>query len=417
MIYQLKDIVTEDPNKQIWKFLNSFHDNEFVSKQICRLHGIKEENSKKYKKDIFKQAQQISNSIRQAKEYFSASTSVQLPTRPVLLYYGAVSLSYALILLRGDGKFSFDMLRKIQKHRHHGLELRKDFETIFNQTLSAEKLFESLNIEIFTNKNTGEPWGNFRNFYNFLVPCSCEFTATIHEVGKEKNHKFTRKNPQATGNLQPLSNFCKKPFNILALLKSLPDMYYHLTELGIIPDLCRGEVHVDVFNHYEKTSAGATILKKYNVNNVFTLNGIQVDQREALLNFLNSVNSGVKIFSSLAWHLVLKVDHNYELNESSGEYILLNKEEAYLPDVGEDIHGNKFYFIKPENYMPEAATHLVILYGFSMLARYFPDLWMKAIDENVRFAEITDSFLNLTSRKFPNLILDQLTWIKHNVHL
>ncbi len=43
--------------------------------------------------------------------------------------------------------------------------------------------------------------------------------------------------------------------------------------------------------------------------------------------------------------------------------------------------------------------------------------WMRAIDENVQIAELTDSLLDMIHRKFPNLILDQMTWVKHYVHL
>lgn len=90
---------------------------------------------------------------------------------------------------------------------------------------------------------------------------------------------------------------------------------------------------------------------------------------------------------------------------------------AYWPDIVDDINGRKFYILRPEAYIPEPATHFVLLYCLGMLARYYPDIWMRAIDENVQIAKLTDSLLNIIYRKFPNLMLDQMTWVKHYVHL
>ena len=122
MIKVVKNITSENPIEQVWKLLRFFLDISFVSKTIRRIHAIPEG---KFNSDVKKQARQIGYCIRQAEEYFHASSKVGLPTRPTLLYYGAVSLSRALILLRQDGTHSFDALRKSGKHSHHGLDLRR----------------------------------------------------------------------------------------------------------------------------------------------------------------------------------------------------------------------------------------------------------------------------------------------------
>lgn len=90
---------------------------------------------------------------------------------------------------------------------------------------------------------------------------------------------------------------------------------------------------------------------------------------------------------------------------------------GYFSDIVEDINGKKFYILNPEDYLPQPASHLIILFCLGMLCRYYPDVWMKVIDENVQVAELTDSLLNIIYRKFPNLILDQMTGIQHYVHL
>src|SRR6266849_482304 len=107
MITNLKEIATESPVEEVWKNLRFFLHVDSVRDLISELH--KDENPRK--SDVDKQAKQLAYCIRQAEEYFRASSDVDLPTRPNLLYYGAVSLSRALVLLRKNGEHSFDALR------------------------------------------------------------------------------------------------------------------------------------------------------------------------------------------------------------------------------------------------------------------------------------------------------------------
>src|SRR5581483_12148107 len=99
MIEGFKEVTTEDPVRQTWRFLRFFLDVPYVSKLLNQIHNVPEG---KFKADIHKQATQIGYCIRQAEEYFRASLQVSLATRPTLLYYGAMSLSQALFLLRKD---------------------------------------------------------------------------------------------------------------------------------------------------------------------------------------------------------------------------------------------------------------------------------------------------------------------------
>jgi len=141
-----KEITSENPIAQIWKLLRFFLDVPTVSDMIRKIHNIEKG---KYDQDVKKQARQIGYCIRQAEEYFHASSQVGLPTRPLLLYYGASSLSWALILLRKSGEYSFDKLRKDRKHQHHGLELK-------GQTRSddgLEAFLNSLQCKLYTKKH------------------------------------------------------------------------------------------------------------------------------------------------------------------------------------------------------------------------------------------------------------------------
>jgi len=73
--------------------------------------------------------------------------------------------------------------------------------------------------------------------------------------------------------------------------------------------------------------------------------------------------------------------------------------------------------MNPDTYLSEPAAYFIVLYCLGMLSRYYPDVWMKAIDKSVQIGELVDTFLNAAYRKFPNLMLDQMTEIKHFIHL
>ena len=112
--------------EQVWKLLRLCVEPASLERWIRELHNI---SRGQQEGNVTKQARQMAYCIRQAEEYFRASSEVSLATRGNLLYYGMVSLSQAVVLLKQDGKYSIDALRSAKKHRHHGLE--------FTPTLTA----------------------------------------------------------------------------------------------------------------------------------------------------------------------------------------------------------------------------------------------------------------------------------------
>ena len=113
-------VTTPDVQREIWRRLREFANPEFAVDAISAIHGAPADNhiASGYKK----QAQQIRACVLQASEYFAAARSTSLVTSPNHIYYGLVSLASAVMLLLGDGKKSFDYLRKGDSNKHHGLE-------------------------------------------------------------------------------------------------------------------------------------------------------------------------------------------------------------------------------------------------------------------------------------------------------
>lgn len=402
MIGEFNDITSENPIKQIWKLLRFFEDIPSVSETIRRIRNIPKE---KFKADVKKQARQVGYCIRQAEEYFHASSQVGLPTRPLLLYYGAVSLSQALVLLRQDGTHSLDARRKKQKHNHHGLALVRGLLERARPDAGAENYLRSIQCKCHIEK--GIPWGQFALFYQSLVPCAFGIETEIHDQGKST---FLRSNAiQVCADLLPLDTIISKRLNALDLVKSLPDMRFILQQLGIQPDLCRGNVKGKTIRHYKKDEQGNEQVSKQGDTWDFFIDGVTAEQKTHLLTFYEDCNPNIKLHADFGSNIHLRLVKEIAPSEEVAE--------AYWPDIVDDINGRKFYILRPEAYIPEPAAHFVLLYCLGMLTRYYPDIWMRAIDENVQIAELTDSLLNIIYRKLPNLILDQMTWVKHYVHL
>ncbi|HEX74627.1 MAG TPA: hypothetical protein G4N93_05700 [Dehalococcoidia bacterium] len=402
MIKGFNDITSESPIEQIWKLLRFFRDTPSVSDKIRSIHGIQKG---KFDADVKKQAQQIGYCIRQAEEYFHASSQVGLPTRPLLLYYGAVSLSQALVLLREHGTHSLDALRKEKKHNHHGLDLERRLMETARPDAGTENFLELIQCKCHI-KN-GIPWGQFALFYQNLVPCAFGIEIEIHDEGKSM---FLHSDvPQNCADLLPLNSIVSKYLNVLDLVKSLPDIYFTLQQLGIQPDLCRGSVKGTVIRYYKKDEQGNEQVEKTKADCNFFIDGITTEQKEHLLTFYEERNPNITLQADLGLNIHLRLTEEATPPDQV--------HERYFPDILDDINSRKFYILKPEFYTPEPAAYFVLLYCLGMLARYYPDTWMRAIDENVQIAELTDSLLNIIYRKFPNLILDQMTWVKHYVHL
>jgi len=410
----IRDITAEHPSAEIWKYLRFFTDKSSTAERIRLLHGIQPGSQTK---NIAKQSQQIAFCIRQAEQYFNASTQVGLPTRPVLLYYGAVSLSQALILLKNDGTYSLDVRRNDSRHNHHGLELRRGLVESAARATGPQSFLEK--IECFCHVHNKQLWGHFPLFYRSLAPPVIPLHAEI--LVARMGSFLERDIPTTCADLWTLDSIAQGSLNAWEIFKGLPDLYWSLSELGITSNLCRGSAKRQIrhsvapqpLNGVDDLAPGfsqAHSPKRVQFQDSFFVDGVTPDQKELLLAFYREKNPAIKVVDDHGAniHLSLTLDGPDERSVLT--------QIGYYPDITEDLAGRKYYIIQPDGYIPEPAAILALLFCFSMLCRYYPDVWMRSIDENVRMAELTNVFLNIAYRKFPNLILDQLTLTKHKIH-
>lgn len=399
MIERLEEITAENPVKHVWKHLRLFLDEEYTRELHCSYLKIDKNSGvfKKHSPNIRKQVTQIGYSIRQAEEYFEAASMVDLPTRPLLLYYGATTLARALVLLKNDGTYALDKTPAI--HQRHGLELKLEH-------------FKGSALEVFL-KAVGctiEESGSFPLFYASLTDCRCPIPSETYNVvpntfGQQLTMKWT-------GLLNSCETIAKEKIpkikrNLLDMLRVLPDMFKSLKHSGIEPTLCKGSAKGVVTNHFTSPDQGMELTRTESVIS-FIVDSLTDAQRAGLLARYSN-------------HAELKVMPTFGTNLSTLylQCTLPSSDEKqsqiFIPDMVDDLGGNLHFLLDPDSFLGEAATYYIVLYCLGMLSRYYPHVWMKAIEKS-RIAELCDTFLNFAHRKFPNLVLDQMTETRYYIH-
>ena len=393
-----KVLISDDYLGEVWKRLRYFLETEYTSDLISKVHV-----GRAHPKDpnVRKQAQQLAHSIRQAEEYFHAAGGVTLATRPTLLYYGAVSITRATVLMFSEGTYSYDYLRSHARHQHHGLVLSRQITSCDTNKLSPQEFLSRLECSV--NVRSGLPWGHFPVFYDACPSSLYHHTLQIIRKGDSTGLSRHESNPGI--DKTPLERIATRPLNVLALVKGLPDLYRSLLDLDVEPDLCRGLFHCTMTTNPQPPADGAPRPDIASYHYDFAMGGLTVERKASLRDFLKAQTPEIEVAADLGGNLALKLGFDVERGTDF--------EPRYLPDLVEDFHGEKFYVLSPQEYVLEAPAYLAILFCLGMLSRYYPDVWIRLIDTNIRTAELLDTLLTAASNKLPILILDQLTDTKH----
>jgi len=101
-------IYTESPTDDLWMYFRRFEVIDWV-------------NSRVRKGAARSPAEAVGHCVRQAREYFRSARSAPLITRPVLLYYGMVSLGKLLLLLDEANPLDIDQIEQFER-KGHGLK-------------------------------------------------------------------------------------------------------------------------------------------------------------------------------------------------------------------------------------------------------------------------------------------------------
>ncbi|PTX53074.1 YaaC-like protein [Melghirimyces profundicolus] len=294
----------------------------------------------------FRAAQPLIYYVKQAREYYRAARISSLFARPLLAYYGMMTLTKALVLSRDP---DYPRNTAVMRHGVSTAKRKRGYFRFFEDKVRVQRhgLFPELARLKGEEALIGKSWST-RELFS-LIP---EMQDGYRQLFLEET-------------LYPVAVFHAPPDEKQGMAFYLEDRLLdglHLTPRGLAERL----------NH-----AG----KKGEVRFAWE------EQRESCHRF------------RLFWQH-RRVSHVNRWGQGFDH-----------PFFREDIRGGYYLFVRsvPAAYLPELFVHYLLLFHLSMLCRYEPPLWGEMIygmtsEEMV----LIEEFLQVTQRKFPNLVLNEL---------
>lgn len=336
---KINNVFCEDPNQKMWNLFIFFECEPTVKNYLLSRYSNSFANEKN--RFAFENTSKFIYFIKQAKGYFFSANKSDILVKPLLIYYGMVSLIKALILTKDP---SYPNRASVLQH---GLSTRKLKKINFRLVDDEIKVQKDGLLPIFYNLITN---GSINDGTKFKIKELLSLIPEIHDcyykLYNEKNifqlHIETPKNTQIELTIDK---------NVLMSFDNNIDNF-----LGVL-------------NDYTKTGSHFNVKESRNLN-------------ELVLTWKKNINN------PLAYENFF--DHPLIIQDLKGDYYLRH------------IKDNRLL-------LPEIIIEFLIMYSLGILCRYDTELWGEIIfsfsSEDIY---IINEFIDLTIRKFPNLILNNL---------
>lgn len=336
-------ISCENPQEKLWSMFFYFESEPHVKDFLKQCYSERYLNeASRY---AFQNTHKFIYYIKQGREYYVAATASNILVKPLLLYYGMVSLLKAVVL-SVDAEYPAHT-----KVLQHGITSRKLKRLDYNFSddevkIQKEGLFPLVAQQLNSNHLIGE---KFR---------MKELLSIVPELREsyEKTYSQTTLFPL---HISKHIDFAS-PTTIFYLPEDVLDNF-HLT--------------YESFIHY---------LNRYNLANAkFTPNPIETPKGIIRMNW----------------------DHPNRIH-------VMDSPAGFENQLFTFDYKNNHYFRNVHQhhvFVPEIMVHYMLMYILGMLCRYETELWGEMIfsfTSSELF--IIHEFLNISQRKFPNLILDLL---------
>lgn len=220
-----------DASRFAWAALARYQNVHFVRDRIIDIHEL----PRKQRSNAEKQAAQIRYCLIQAREYFEASKSVTLATKPNLLYYSIMSLAIPEVLYKQSGDSSLDRAR--EQHQHHGLTLKV---RAAQKEQSLKEVAGTLRAEPYNVNGVGI--GTFELWHRSAreMPLCGKRTSSFDNQNGAMTHYFALLMP----NDQRLPLLPKHGLSLFDCIESLPYMTDFLSSFGLSAEMVRGRIEV-----------------------------------------------------------------------------------------------------------------------------------------------------------------------------
>lgn len=313
-----------------------------------------------------KRANLINLYFRQGKEYYQTSKEATVLTKPMLLYYGMLNLSKALILLR-DPNVTPD------NFQFHGLTTkpRRGSRPVTRRSLLTLRCRVS--------------GGVFPN----LLRCEAKDRYSIRtirgpiDVIEDITAHFPRQLQLAGESVYLVSE-------IIALIPELSQLVVDNTKIQ--PRMARILDFWLVRPTPERVVPNMPSAAKLVImhdNQERTKETIRSFDKRKILRHWKFKEDSLNVFI-------------YEIASMQNTY--------YYPHIRETLFGEKFGLFDSRTRMelPEIIMHYLLMFILGDAARYKPDLWCKMMENRVNERIIIETFLNTSEIKFPLLLLQEL---------
>lgn len=322
-------IPTEQPYRKLWDTFVYFENEQTASEFLRGRYA--DQGMDPVQRHVYQATPKFIFSFKQAREYYRAAEHCDILTKPLLLYYGMMALSKALITSYDP---EYPSTTSVLKHGLSTRKLKRDDYSFAEDEVRVQKdgIFHVLHRIL-----DGPPF--------------------------EAQHRFQMKQ----------------------LLAVIPELIPTYERLYGTPQVTRLDVQDRTWHVPRQFVAGSEKTK------------------EELLDLLNHHGSESLRFSfpeGMDDAGVLRIAFEGEENEDRHHPLLLH-DFSGQPHLRFPHEGNLV--------LPEISVHYMIMFVLGMLCRYETERWGEMI---LTFSShdtfLINEFLNVSMRKFPNLILDQL---------
>lgn len=356
--------------------IDRFKNTAFTQKFLIKLHEIPD----KHKHNVAKQASQIRYCLVQAEEYFRSAQSVSMATRPVLLYYGAMSFALSEILLKQSGNSSLDRARG--EHAHHGLDLRLEGNPSKIEDLSQSALqIRAVPMQ----KANGNRYGTFELWHRSSreLPVCGVFEKGISPGSSSKEISIL-----ATPKDSRPEELHPRGITLLDCFRYVPRMYQFLADHSIVSGLARS-LHKTSLSESSKELTLTTIIHPTPEPTLsLTYNNIL---------FPPSVLEQVQItdlpLGCIINHRIQQYEHSIGMS---------------MPPCFQE-HSSNMYLCSDNKSLNEFGILYAGLFILGNYARYFPDFWMCDVEGHSDLMLASRKFMEAAQHRIPILVAAELS--------
>ena len=369
---------SSDVCKDAWSRLSHFQNVEMTADKICKKHNIE----KKDRRFAMRQATQIRHCLLQAREYFNAAKGVSLATKPVLLYYSAMSLALCEVLYKSDGESRLERLR--ENHNCHGLQLALATDIPVSMPLS--QLGAAIGAK--PQMANGGQRGTFEVWHRTSAePPLVGWLERRFPLTQTTQKSFAVLMGGDASRPDPLP---RSGISLMECLQRLPRMYATLESYGIDLELVRASCSaqvtddstavvmpgfLDIIVHPSTSSAferfGEQV--RFNLSAMPQIDVTELPSNSARIVFRTSEHGG---FFALPWSITA---------DTSMTWFSTRRES-----------------------LNEFGLYYVALHMLGNVARYYPDKWLAHIESHTPLAVVAEALLDLAVERLPLLLLSEL---------